>query len=134
MKKISLILFVLSSLLAYSQSWDSNYQDNVFKNTYGSPYDNQFDHHDSEKQLYQKKEREIAQEAGYVRIILDGTTNIFSQAEHDCSATRYSDALAGYSPGASGEPVPIDNYILALLFAALIIILIFQERNDLKTF
>lgn len=133
MKKLTLMLFVSSFLLTFSQTWNSNYPDNVFKDSYRSPYDNQYDYHDSEQQLYQKKEREIVQEAEYVRIILNGTKNIFIQAEQDRSAARPSDESAGNSPGAPGEPVPVDNNIFILLFTALIIMII-QKRNDLKIF
>ncbi len=133
MKKISIILFVLPSLLAYSQTWDGNYPDNVFKDTYRMPYENSYDRQDHEQQLYQKKGREIAQEAEDVRIILNGTRNIFGQTEHDFSVESQDESLADNSPGAPGEPVPINDDKIILIIAAIVII-IFQKRSNLQAF
>ena len=110
MKKLYLTLFIFSASMLFCKSLESEYDNKVFYESEGITYSNE------DEKVFKNNEQRFRNN--------DTEENIFEDIENNPSAAESINS----GPGAPGEPVPIDDNIVAL-FIATLAILIYQKKN-----
>ncbi len=117
-----LIIFLCSfSIIISGQNW--KLENNPYNMLYKNPYD----------RAGSRAEQEINRDINNVEKIINSSMKIYEHFEDDNNDLNIEEENSNYSsgsPGAPGEPVPIDDDLF-LLFSALIIILFFNRKRIL---
>ena len=117
MTKFLILLLCSLSIVISGQNW--KFESNPYNNPYRNPYDN----------TSSKAESDINRDMKNVKKIINSSTKIYeyfsSDNDTDVSVEEENNASA---PGAPGEPVPIDEKIMMLFFAAIAIVIFYKKH------
>ncbi len=120
MRKLCTIFLCIFSILILGQNW--NLETNPFNNPYRNPYENSS----------AKKEQEIKRDIDNVKKIIRNSTVIYEHFKDErvkSPEETQNNANASF-PGAPGEPVPIDDYLILLMIAGFALVIIYTKNRE----
>lgn len=118
MRKLCTIFLCIFSIMILGQNW--NLETNPFNNPHRNPYDNSST----------KKEQEIKRDINNVNKIIRNSTVIYEHFKDDGAENPEETQNNASFPGAPGEPVPIDDYLILLMIAGFALVIIYTKNRE----
>ena len=118
MRKLCTIFLCIFSILILGQNWDL--ETNPFNNPYRNHYENSS----------AKKEQEIKRDIDNVNKSIRNSTVIYEHFKDERVKSPEETQNNASFPGAPGEPVPVDNYLILLMITGFAFIIIFRKNRE----